>query len=64
MISLGAKLEIEDIFGNTPLGTSIYFKHFNTAIFLLQKNASHDKLLYPDTPELIERQWREELKYQ
>jgi hypothetical protein len=28
-------LEIEDIFGNTPLGTSIYYKHFNTAIFLL-----------------------------
>jgi hypothetical protein len=35
MISLGAEVEIEDIFGNTPLATSIFFKHFNTAIFLL-----------------------------
>jgi len=44
-------MEKEDIYGNTPLGTSILNSHFNYAIILIQKGANVKALAYKEIPE-------------
>lgn len=60
MIQRGANLNIQDIYGNTPVGSSLLNNHWNLTIVLLQNKIDHFQLIYTENKDRIMRMFRRE----
>ena len=63
MVARGAKLENVDVYGNTPLATSLLNEHFNYCILII-KDGSDVTVDVTDTyPRHISWQWKKEKEW-
>jgi ankyrin repeat protein len=58
----GADLERVDIYGNTPLGVAMLYKHYNYGIIMIQKNADVKKLIHPEDHEKIKKMFKKQAR--
>jgi len=52
----GVNKEALDIYGNTPLGVALLAHHHNSAIIMIQKEASVRPLVHKEDPERIAKE--------